>query len=560
MKKFYSLLIAATMGAVPVMAQHEVECFNSISENIEESTTLYAGTPYRIEGCIHVLTGATLTIQAGAVIMGEKASGGTLIIDRGAQLVSQGTAMSPVVFTSDQEPAWRAPNDWGGIAVLGYAKNNQSNSITITSNRDCSITGGGTNNNDNSGVFKYMRIEYPRYGLSMVSVGDATEFHDVEVLNASENSLELYGGTVLFKRFVSVNAKRADILATHGNLSKGQYILGLRLDPAAYVGTGDLSSGIIFANNDDALNNYASSMGADNNHTVLSNVTLIGPAYCGATGLSGNFKNGVLYHHNTEGGIFNSIVAGWPTGFRIEDYAVDNADVNYTLNFAQNTFFNNGLDYATATTWPANCANDLQDWIEGTSPLSCRQRNNQFAPAEIGFSSTICDDICETAPTMTLNPSATGFDLLSPNYSTPADITDGFFDAASYRGAFDATTDWTTGGWAKFCANTQYCPEPPGLKKATGIQGANLSENNGLVLSPNPAHNLTYAEFATEQAGQVTITVMNSVGQVVRTLTHNAGKGKQRVAVSTEGLSSGMYIINIDLSAGKTAHGRVIVK
>lgn len=558
MKKFYALLIAATIGASSAMAT-EVECFTSITENFpgNTTTTLYAGTPYRLEGCIHIPSGSTLIIQAGAIIMGQKSSDGTLIVDRGAQLISQGTAMNPVVFTSDQTVGTRQPGDWGGIAVLGKAKNNQSNSITLTSNRDCSITGGGTDNSDNSGVFKYMRIEYPRYGLSMVSVGNGTEFHDVEVLFASENSLELYGGTVDFKNFVSYNAERADILATHGNISKGQYILGLRLDGNAYVTTGDFSNGIVFANNDDAVNNYVSSTGAANNHPVFSNVTLIGPAYCGATGLSSNFKNGVLFHHNTEGGVYNSIIAGWPTGFRIEDYAVDNADINYTVNFATNTFFNNGTDYASATAWPGNCLPTLTDWITGTFSFSCMQANNQFAPAEIGLSSTICGNLCTTPPTLILNPNAAGYEMSAPDYTAPTEITDAFFDAASYRGAFDTSTNWTS-GWARFCGNTDYCPEQR-MGNTTGINAV-MSDNDGLVISPNPVENITYAEFTTAQAGKVTITVTNSIGQVVRSITHDATEGRQRVAINTNGLRSGIYMVNVDQLGTATAHARIIIK
>jgi hypothetical protein len=561
MKKIYGLIIASLIGTAPAMAQHEVECdFTSISSNITSNTTLSASTLYRLEGCIHVTSGNTLTIPAGTTIMGEKASGGTLIIDRGGQLVSQGTAMNPVVFTSDQVPAWRAPNDWGGIAVLGYAKNNQSNSITLSTNRDCSVTGGGTNNSDNSGVFKYMRIEYPRYGLSMNSVGNGTEFHHVEVLNAAENSLELYGGTVNFKHFISVNAKRSDILATHGNLSKGQYILGLRLDPLAYVSTGDLSNGIVFANNNDAGSNYASSAGADDGHTVLSNVSLFGPGYCGSTSYNSNFKYGVLFYHNAGGGVYNSIITGWREGLRLEDFAKDNADINYTVNASENTYYNNLQDYNPLTVWPANCATDIDDWMLGTSPSSCRQRNNQFSPTELGLSSTICGDFCTTSPSFVLNTSASGYDLAIPHYNLAADLSNVFFDAASYRGAFDNATDWSA-GWANYCIeDISYCPEERRVGGTTGIKGMNIADNNGLILSPNPVHGITYAEFATEQAGQVTVTVVNSVGQVVRTLSHNATKGKQRVAVSTDGLSSGMYIINVDLSAGKAAHARVIVK
>ena len=67
-----------------------------------------------------VPSGVTLTIPAGTVIKGDKASRkGTLIVQPGGKLVANGTASSPVVFTSAQPAGGRDRGDWGGIVMLG---------------------------------------------------------------------------------------------------------------------------------------------------------------------------------------------------------------------------------------------------------------------------------------------------------------------------------------------------------------------------------------------------------------------------------------------------------
>ncbi|RYZ45900.1 MAG: T9SS type A sorting domain-containing protein [Sphingobacteriales bacterium] len=490
--------------------------------------------------------------------MGQKSSTAVLIIDRGAKLVSQGTVTNPVQFTSDQQPGYRAAGDWNGITVLGYATNNTSNSITLTNNRDCSVTGGGTNDNDNSGTYKFMRIEYPIYGLSMVSVGDGTEFHDVQVSYPSENALELYGGKVNFKNFASLNAKRYDILATHGNRSKAQFILGVRLDLSANVSTSDLSNGIVFSNNDDAAGGYASSMGAANNHPVFSNVTLIGPKYCGATSGLTNFKNGILFRNNTEGGIYNSVVAGWPNGiFMNGSSTIANANSSSTIKFDYNSLYDYATSSGNSPSWTSGCETTLALWLNG-SVNSCAMQGNQIGLSVLGYSSTVCGNYCSTAPGFLLGST----DLNDPNYDATdvPELNNVFFTSLDYRGAFDQTKDWTA-DWTAFCPqSTDYCPDQRRSSAPTGINNLNAGNSGGLVLAPNPVSGMTYAEFATQQSGKINISVINSVGQVVRTISKDVEKGKQRIGITTDGLSAGMYLINVELNKGNTIHSRVVVK
>ncbi len=171
--KITPMLFAAMLCGIGTYAQNAVECsYTSISSNITTNTTLSASTLYRLEGCIHVTSGHTLTIPAGTRIMGKKdaSSPGMLIIDKGATLSASGTSSNPIIFTSDQTPTHKNPGDWAGIVIEGKATNNVSGGIISIENRACSIEGGvasGANDADNSGTLQYIRIEYATYPLTL---------------------------------------------------------------------------------------------------------------------------------------------------------------------------------------------------------------------------------------------------------------------------------------------------------------------------------------------------------------------------------------------------------
>src|SRR5688500_16651968 len=87
-----------------------------LSGKINTDRTLKSGNTYKLRGIVYVVDGATLTIEPGTIIQGEKSSRGALIVTRGTKLVANGTKANPIVFTSDA--ATPAPGDWGGIVLL----------------------------------------------------------------------------------------------------------------------------------------------------------------------------------------------------------------------------------------------------------------------------------------------------------------------------------------------------------------------------------------------------------------------------------------------------------
>ncbi|HMR20461.1 MAG TPA: hypothetical protein PKA53_14245, partial [Sphingobacterium sp.] len=70
----------------------------------QEQLNLNADKKYLLRGQVFVRENQTLTIPAGTVIMGEKSTKGTLIIDRGGKIIANGTKEKPVIMTSNQKP------------------------------------------------------------------------------------------------------------------------------------------------------------------------------------------------------------------------------------------------------------------------------------------------------------------------------------------------------------------------------------------------------------------------------------------------------------------------
>ncbi len=93
----------------------------TVSGEITTDTEWEAEKTYFLQGFVYLKSPATLTIQAGTVIKGDKPSKGSLIIEKGAKIMAVGTAQDPIVFTSAQPAGQRSYGDWGGIIICGNA-------------------------------------------------------------------------------------------------------------------------------------------------------------------------------------------------------------------------------------------------------------------------------------------------------------------------------------------------------------------------------------------------------------------------------------------------------
>lgn len=194
---------------------------------INSDVKLTRNNTYQLVGTVYVTNNAVLTIEPGTVIRGDKETCGTLVITKGSQIIAEGTATNPIVFTSNNNISQRRPGDWGGIVILGEAPINKIGGVGFLDfNFDPTVSYyGGQDPNSNSGILKYVRIEYSGRkinslkelnGLSMAGVGKGTKIDFAQISFSNDDSFECYGGEVNFNNLISFRATDDDFDFTQG--------------------------------------------------------------------------------------------------------------------------------------------------------------------------------------------------------------------------------------------------------------------------------------------------------------------------------------------------------
>ena len=266
--------------------------------DITSNLTINNIDKYTLEGFVYVKSGVTVTIEEGAVIKGDKASKGTLIIERGAKIMAVGTATKPIVFTSAQPKGQRAYGDWGGIIICGKAPVNLPAGEGIIEG-GTGATFGGTDAADNSGKLKYVRIEFPGIafqpnqeinGLTLGGVGSGTELDYIQVSYSGDDSYEWFGGTVNAKHLIALRGWDDEFDTDNGFSGNVQYCFALR-DPQV----ADQSGSNGFESDNDASGTTATPQTS----AVFSNVTLCGPMKDTSVAFNSLFKRGAHIRRNS---------------------------------------------------------------------------------------------------------------------------------------------------------------------------------------------------------------------------------------------------------------------
>jgi hypothetical protein len=204
---------------------------------IKQNLTLVASKKYLLKGFVYVTDGITLTVEPGTIIKGDKDTKATLVVERGAKIIANGTTDKPIVFTSNQPKGSRAYGDFGGIVLAGKAPVNQANPTMEGGIRN---SYGGSDPNDNSGSMKYVRIEFPGIafqtdreinGLTLYGVGSGTTLDYIQVSYSGDDSFEWFGGAVNAKHLIAHRGFDDDFDTDFGYKGKVQFGVALR-DPA----------------------------------------------------------------------------------------------------------------------------------------------------------------------------------------------------------------------------------------------------------------------------------------------------------------------------------------
>lgn len=334
----------------------------------DQSATLDPSKTYFLTGSFIVKDGAKLTIPAGTVIKATENTDSKvryIAISQGGQIFINGTAANPVIMTSAK--ATPAKSDWGGLVVCGKAPTNLSATAGGTAQAEVSdLTYGGSNTEDNSGVIRYLRIEYTGYaynsskefnGLSLFGVGSKTTVEYVQANHNGDDGIEFFGGTVNGKYLIATDSDDDAIDFADGWAGTGEFWYIKNTAKAGIEGSNNAANGAEPRFTNATLKNISIIKGALANSEDALYIKEGGGKWTASNIYVDGFSKGIKVLSTdapsnariTEGSItFNPIqFANSAAGFVNSDYTGTNTTY---LTIGNNTGAGNG---AGAPTWAA---------------------------------------------------------------------------------------------------------------------------------------------------------------------------------------------------------------
>jgi hypothetical protein len=392
--------------------------------SITSNMTLKAEYKYILTDWVYVESPAVLTIEPGTVIKGKDK--GSLFIKPGAKIMAEGTKEKPIVFTSAKAKGTRNYGDWGGLVILGSANVNKPNAVVEGEDQS---TFGGSINDENSGILKYVRVEFAGIpfladkeinGITFGGVGSGTTVDYVQVSYSGDDSYEWFGGSVNAKHLVAFRGLDDDFDTDNGYSGKVQYAVSLRDPSIADQCTCSSSNGF------ESDNDGTGSTATPQTNAQFSNVSI----FLASGTVNNKYNDGVLIRRNSAMSLLNSVIYGsYPkAGLELNgDASKALYPSSITLKGIVLAGMNKKLSGLDSTTFVNETSNLL---VSDPSTLKLDANYNSLtAPKFVPQSGSL---------------------LLSGAAALPTG-----FEAASFRGAF-GTEDWTA-GWTNFDPqNTEY--------------------------------------------------------------------------------------------------------
>lgn len=424
---------------------------------INSSTTWTRDNTYFLSGYTFVVTpeNATeptvLTIEPGTVIKGlekesELSEAAALVITRGAKIMANGTRDEPIIFTSELDDlngnlGAEDVNLWGGLVILGNAGINsradstiisspvvdQIEGFSVSSEEIDLISFGGTDDDDNSGVLRYVSIRHGGAvlgaaneinGLTLGGVGRGTTIEYIEVFANKDDGIEWFGGTVnaryIVAAFCSDDGFDID-QGFRGNIQFG-FVIGTDITSDRQDKGGEWDGATAPLD--------ASPMG----DAVFANLTMIGIGNDGAGNTALNIRDNLAIQ------IWNSVFVDFTKMIDIENDNADRVTAGDVL-FQSNVFWSHIAENNTVSG-----LNARPDGTVAIAPFfETAAFDNQIANPLLRSISRIADGLLDPRPA-TNSPAASG----------AGTIADTWFMPTSYKGAFDPSIDGTwLDGWTK---------------------------------------------------------------------------------------------------------------
>jgi len=533
---------------------------------ISTKVKLSASKIYGLDGYVYVDDGGELHIDAGTIIVGDTVGQNSAIcVNRGGKIFAKGTKEKPIIMTSSATVGQRRGGDWGGLLICGKATTNHpGGEAALEGGIADQTTGrgffGGKNNpddNDNSGVIEYVRIEFAGIAaapnqelnsLTLGAVGRGTRISHVMVSYANDDAYECFGGTVDAKNLIAVGTLDDDLDCDNGFSGRIQYALIQRFKDRA-----DVSTAQAWEIDNDASGSYNLPL----TRVLFSNVTAIGPLQdtswtpsstgAGATNYHTRFGACAQIRRNARASIFNSVIIGWPRGIEILSTPGQLAASRDSLMIRNNSFFGikgellrrDGKNPAIPPDWLLNP--DYSNFVDVSNPKNA----NITDPFVVGLG-------FNPVPKSTANYlNNARFD----NGSNVVNIADSYFDKVSYRGAFsDKIAERWDLPWAEYDPinkNYQVTSVENGHQWILDVQ-----------INPNPASEYANVLYQIPNNDIVTIRIFDATGRQLDTVVNNLqqNQGFYQFAISTNNLPAGIYYIQIQTSKGSIIKNLNVVR
>lgn len=380
--------------------------FRKVTGRINTDFTFTKDQKWLMDSVVSVSEGNTLTIEAGTTVYfrtftNDKVS--RLAIMRGAKIIADGTRAEPIVFTSDKALGGNAARgDWGGVSVFGSAATNAGSTVITDGFRY-----GGTANSDNSGVLRFVRVEYSGKGdfhsLGLYGVGSGTRVEYFQSFESYNNVIRIRGGRVSLKYIAGIQHGGYGMWIDEGWQGNGQFWLfqtGIKatLVPVNYW---NQARSIELRNDESFFEKQPQTT------FRISNVTLIGNGY--EDGTDFGTRRGIRIRRGAMGFFHNAIVTEFPSdAVRVEDLPIESLGVT--------TIIDNIHAYRNFANWEQEAKDiffESGNYNLKETPVDGVNRENFVGTTSSPY-----------------NPTAMG----------------SWFSSAPYIGAVNAQNDWTAGG------------------------------------------------------------------------------------------------------------------
>jgi len=399
-----------------------------VSGRITANLTLTEGNHYALSGAVFVgddnADSATLTVEPGVVVYGSSGND-YLVVSRGSKIEANGTAASPITFTSKQHVsggvvdglANGVAGQWGGLVILG--KGNSTKCPQDSSECSLQVEGvqegavfGGTDDTDNSGTLRYVRVMHGGFeiapdnelnGITFGAVGSGTTVEYLQIHKNADDGVEFFGGAVNAKYLVLTGIQDDSVDWDNGFKGNMQFVLVKHADDNSDAnrgieGDGDGGDGMAFSN------------------PTVANMTIIGNTFDTAESDS----EGILLRDQTNAQLYNFVVTG-PVGMG-ECFEADLSDGDTTLEA--------NMD-----------GTNTPQLVFASSVLACGEniKNSGNFDQQAWFTA-------QTSTSTAADQSAVLNGIFTIDATTPTDVTTlhPFFSSVDFIGAVkDADNNWT---------------------------------------------------------------------------------------------------------------------